>query len=223
MAIVTLLSQSVLDVLVNDLGIAHTVSKHNRDASFSGSQHTYAWRVHGRESKPYWYPNTAHHKEPCIISLHFPNLIMYREYRPQEVHASQRLKVGLYTPTILGRNSHLSWFYDRWAIKDPAHTGTSKGLSQAINRGPIRKFLPKNANVYVTIQSHGLSAGVRPHYVNANGVRNELQRIQPSISSWYLVCWLAHLLSPCQKPALAGHLHQWPPMNSLYLDIVWYI
>ena len=60
------------------------------------------------------------------------------------------------------------------AIKDPAHTGTSEGLSQAINRRPIRKFLPKYAHVYVTIQSHGLSAGVRAHYVTANGVRNGL-------------------------------------------------
>ena len=82
--------------------------------------------------------------------------------------------MGLYTPTILGGNSYLSWFYDRGAIKDPAHTGTSKGLSRAINRGPIRKFLPKYANVYVTIQSHGLSAGVRTHYVTANGVRDGL-------------------------------------------------
>ena len=82
--------------------------------------------------------------------------------------------MGLYTPTILGGNSYLSWFYDRGAIKDPAHTGTSKGLSQAINRGQIRKFLPKYANVYVAIQSHGLSAGAQTHYVTANGVRNRL-------------------------------------------------
>ena len=80
--------------------------------------------------------------------------------------------MGLYTPTILGGNSYLSWFYDRGAIKDPAHTGTSKGLSQAIKRGPIRKILPKYANV--TIQSHGLSAGARTHYVTANGVRDGL-------------------------------------------------
>ena len=66
--------------------------------------------------------------------------------------------MGLYTPTILGGNSYLSWFYDRGAIKDPAHTGTRKGLSQAIHRGPIRKFLPRYANVYVTIQGHGLSS-----------------------------------------------------------------
>ena len=77
--------------------------------------------------------------------------------------------MGLYTPTILGGNSYLSSFYDRGAIKDPAHTGTSKGLPQAIDRGPIRKFLPKYANVYVTIQSHCLSAGARTHYVTANG------------------------------------------------------
>ena len=82
--------------------------------------------------------------------------------------------MGLYTPTILGGNSYLSWFYDRGAIKDLAHTGTSKGLSQDINGGPIRKFLPKYANVYVTIQSHGLSAGARTHYVTGNGVRNGL-------------------------------------------------
>ena len=83
--------------------------------------------------------------------------------------------MGLYTPTILVGNSYLSWFYDRGAIKDPAHTGTSKGLSQAINRGPIRKFLPNYANVYVTIQSHGLSAGVRAHYVTEYGVRDGLR------------------------------------------------
>ena len=61
------------------------------------------------------------------------------------------------------------------AIKDPAHTGTSKGLSQAINSGPIRKFLPNYANVYVTIQSHGFSAGAQSHYVTANGVRDGLR------------------------------------------------
>ena len=82
--------------------------------------------------------------------------------------------MGLYTPTILGENSYLSWLYDRGAIKDQTHTGTSKGLSQAINRGPIRKFLPEYANVYVIIQSHGLSAGARSHYITANGVRNGL-------------------------------------------------
>ena len=82
--------------------------------------------------------------------------------------------MGLYTPTILGGNSYLSWFYDRGTIKDRAHTGTSKGLSQVINSGPIRKFQQKYANVYVTIQSHGLSAGVRSHYVTINGVRDGL-------------------------------------------------
>ena len=81
--------------------------------------------------------------------------------------------MGLYTPTIFGGNSYLSWFYDRGVIQDPAHTGTSKGLSQAMNREPIRKFLLKYANV--TIQSHGLSAGARSHYVTANRVRNGLR------------------------------------------------
>ena len=90
--------------------------------------------------------------------------------------------MGLYIPPILGGNSYLSWFYDRGAIKDPAHTGTSKGLSQAINRGPIRKFLPKYANVYVTIQSHALSAGAWARYVTANGVRDGLGSADPLIS-----------------------------------------
>ena len=53
-------------------------------------------------------------------------------------------------------------------------------FSTAIFRSlPIRKFLPKYANVYVTIQSHGLSAGERTHYVTANGVRNGLLWPEP--------------------------------------------
>ena len=60
------------------------------------------------------------------------------------------------------------------AIKGPPHTGTSERLSQAINNGTIRKLLQNYANVYVTIQSHGLSAGVQAHYVTANRVRNGL-------------------------------------------------
>ena len=87
--------------------------------------------------------------------------------------------MGLCTPTILGGNSYLSWFYDRGTIKDQAHTGTSKGLSQVINRGPIRKFQPKYANIYVTSQSHVLSVGARTHYVTANGVRNGLCLSRP--------------------------------------------
>ena len=39
----------------------------------------------------------------------------------------------------------------------------------------MQKFLPKYANVYVTVQSHALSAGARTHYVNSNGVRNGLE------------------------------------------------
>ena len=67
--------------------------------------------------------------------------------------------------------------------KDRAHTGTSKGLSKAINRGPIRKFQPKYANVYVTIQSHALSEGVQPHYVTADGIRDGLV---PEVSGTYV-------------------------------------
>ena len=84
------------------------------------------------------------------------------------------------------------------AIKDPAHTGTSNGLSQAINRGPISKFLPKYANVYVTIQSHGLSASARTHYVTANGVRNGLQKYK-------ITCYRSQLplsTGPNNNPAL---------------------
>ena len=81
--------------------------------------------------------------------------------------------MGLHTPYILGGNSYLSWYYDREAIKDPAHTGASS-ISQAINRGPIRIFLPKHVNVYVTIQSHGLSAGAWTHHITVNWVRNGL-------------------------------------------------
>ena len=115
------------------------------------------------------------------------------QVRPQEVHAGQWFKVGLHTPTILGGNSYLSWFYDRGAIKDPAHTGTSKGLSQAIHRGPIRKFLPKYANVYVTIQSQLHSAGARTHYAAVNEVRKGL--------CWYLTS-LVHgsALNGCTDP-----------------------
>ena len=95
--------------------------------------------------------------------------------------------MGLYTPTILGGNSYLSWIYDRGAIKDPSYTGTSKGLSHAINRVPIGKFLPKYANVYVTIQSHGLSTGARTQYATVNGVRNGLGP--------HLISFILHVLS----------------------------
>ena len=82
-----------------------------------------------------------------------------------------------YTPLpFIGGNSYLSWCYGRGAIRDQARKGTSKGLSQAIKRGPIRKFLPKYmyANVYVTIQGRGFSAGAWTHYVTVNGFRNGL-------------------------------------------------
>ena len=72
-------------------------------------------------------------------------------------------------------------------MKDPAPTGTSSGLSQAINRGQITKHLPYYANIYVTIQSHGLSAGARPHYTTANEARNGLiEGQQGSVSFIFL-------------------------------------
>ena len=71
-----------LGVLVIDLGIAHPLSEHNRDGLLNGCQNTYAWRVYGKGTKPYWYPNMAHYKEPCIVSLHFPNLVI-KENQPR--------------------------------------------------------------------------------------------------------------------------------------------
>ena len=90
-------------------------------------------------------------------------------------------------PGAQGRTTHPYHFrweflpelvYDSGAIKEPAHTGTSKGLSQAINRRPVRKFLPNYENVYVTIQSHGHSAGAWTHTETANEVRNTLPNPQ---------------------------------------------
>ena len=44
--------------------------------------------------------------------------------------------------TVLGGNSYLSWFYDRVTIKHQ-HTQEPAEGYKLINRGPIRKFLPK--------------------------------------------------------------------------------
>ena len=114
--------------------------------------------------------------------------------------------MGLYTPTILGGNSYLRSFYDMEAIKDQAHTGTSKGLSQAINRGPIRKFLPKYANVYVTIQSHGLSAGAWTHYITANGVRDGLTHTWFQVEYGLNLLWLPAGLNIKHCPLARGKL-----------------
>ena len=57
------LSQRVagpIGVLLYDVGIAHTPSQHNLGALLNGSQHTYACRVYGKGTKPYWYHNTDH-------------------------------------------------------------------------------------------------------------------------------------------------------------------
>ena len=114
-----------------------------------------------------------------------PPVALMFHLRPQEFHTGQGLKVGLYTPTILGGNSYLSWFYDRGAMKYPAHTGPNQGLSRAINRRPIRKFLPNYANVCVTIQSHGLSTGARTICATANKVRNGLVPPVPAMVKWW--------------------------------------
>ena len=46
-------------------------------------------------------------------------------------------KVGLYTPTILGWDSYIHWFFDKRLINDPAHSGSSGGVAQAIDSWPI--------------------------------------------------------------------------------------
>ena len=124
--------------------------------------------------------------------------------------------MGLYTPTILGGNSYLSWFYDRGAIKDQARTGTSKGLSQTINRGPIRRFLPKYAHFYVTFQSHGLSAGAWTHYVTASGVGNGLHDTQPGNLGAGFVCWLPTVCKPKSTKKLVGQSCLLFPRHSIF-------
>ena len=127
-------------------------------------------------------PRSSNHVFQCVPifdDFEFPWQLNWRNTSNFIDHMKSMIVRGSrwdYTPpTILGGNSYLSWFYDRGAIKDPAHTGTSKGLSQAMNRGQIRKFLPKYTNVYVTIQSHGLQlVQVYEPNVTANGVRNGL-------------------------------------------------
>ena len=131
--------------------------------------------------------------------------------------------MGLYTPTILGWYSYLSWFYDRGSIKDPAHTGTSTGISQSINMGPIRKSLPTYANVYVTIQGHGLSAGARTHYVTAKGrhqnslplITNLSQKFtQPSEGISYLFCEFCEASARVTWPsAYTLHSNPIPPTD----------
>ena len=49
-----------LDVLLLDLEFVHTLSQHNHSTLLHGSQHTYAWRVYGKGTMLFWYPNTAH-------------------------------------------------------------------------------------------------------------------------------------------------------------------
>ena len=97
------------------------------------------------------------------------------------------------------------------AIKDPAHTGTSKGFVQAKRRGPIRKIRPNYANCNVTIQSHALSAGAQTHYATINEVRNGL--------SWGLLgvargC--SELLGAARScSGLLGFYSFFPPKESL--------
>ena len=50
-----------IDVLVNDLGIVHTLSKHNRHALVNGFQHVYiCMEGVNEEKKTYWNHNTAY-------------------------------------------------------------------------------------------------------------------------------------------------------------------
>ena len=111
--------------------ISARATKHQTSGGFAGHFRCAGSRV----------VNTSWLVQPCRTSLVATGLLFVP--RPQEVHARQGHKVGLYTPTILGGNSYLSWLYDGGgggAVKDPTHTGTIKWLSQAINRRPIRKL-----------------------------------------------------------------------------------
>ena len=49
-------------------------------------------------------------------------------------------------------------------MKGSTLTGTSKGVAQPTDSGPIREFLPNCAKVHVT--SHGLSLAVWTHYAS---------------------------------------------------------
>ena len=80
---------------------------------------------------------------------------------------------------------------------------THRNQQRAIPGGPIKKFQPKYANVYVTIQGHGLSAGARLHYVTANGVRNGLGEI---VTCPYLGLCLA-LTESGQRPYITETMH----------------
>ena len=51
--------------------------------------------------------------------------------------------------------------YNNWAIKQPASTpATSGGITHASNTEPIREFLEKYINVFVSSQGHGLCVHV---------------------------------------------------------------
>ena len=89
----------------------------------------------------------------------------------------QWLRVGLYTPTILGGNSHLSYFYGSWAIKELVHKGTINGVPQPVRSEPIGNSLLEYATVFVTSQRHGLSAAAWTHYVLANEVSKGLHAL----------------------------------------------
>ena len=109
------------------------------------------WGVHSRKEKTkkkkknyLWIVLTQHYTQTkwTLCSVHADVSDMYR---PQEVHTGQGLKVGLYTPTILGGNSYISWFYDRGAINDPAHAGSSKRVSHH-SANEVRNGLRRGIN-----------------------------------------------------------------------------
>ena len=120
-----------------------------------------------------------------VMQIYFLVVFSSRQRDSLALNSSQGLRVGLHIPTILGENSHLLLVYGRVAIKDPAHIGTSKGIAQAINSGPIRNIQPKYANAYVTSHSHGLSAGAWSYYATAKG-RHQNSLAAAPISSSHL-------------------------------------
>ena len=73
------------------------------------------------------FSNVIHTNPLNVLSLLLP-LPFLTSSRPQEVYASQRLKVGLHTPTILGGNSYLSWFYDGGKKRPTTHRHQQRAI-----------------------------------------------------------------------------------------------
>ena len=62
------------------------------------------------------------------------------------------------------------------AMRGSTLTGTSKWVTQAINSGPIKKFLANDGDVKVASQSHGVCTST--NYAIANEIENRLSQLQ---------------------------------------------